>query len=54
MRFFELYKKNEQIILNINFRFQKNHKTSQNNLFETQKIKKRKIKFVCLNVKRIF
>ena len=54
MRFFELYKKNEQAILNVNFRFQKNHKASQNNFFKIRKIKKRKIEFVCLNIKRIF
>ena len=54
MRFFELCEKNEQAILNVNFRSQKNHKTSQNDFFETRKMKKRKIEFVCSNVKRIF
>ena len=52
MRFFKLCKKNEQTVLNVNFRFQKNHKASQNDFFETRKMKKRKIEFVYLNIKR--
>ena len=54
MRFFELCEKNEQTVLNVNFRSQKNHKASQNDLFEIRKMKKRKIEFVCSNVKRTF
>ena len=54
MRFFELCKKNEQAVLNVSFRFQKSHKASQNDFLETREMKKRKIEFVCSNVKRTF